>query len=234
MKLVAVVAAAAVSSAYAACTIKKDTTTCVEDNCKYIGGHGVIAAKKDSFGCGFGPTQECKDGATVAIAGASTKAGKCLLAPKKETAAAAACDKVADTDGKCTTIQLVKASAEIPKKDPTCVPKTCLDYPKEADCIKQSGCEFKKEVKGTDNTYKCKSGAGNTADKKKLCEAVKVADKTKVGECGKAANGGTLCCTVDVTPGKATSPAMCVEKATASAGTAVLSAFAAVSAALLM
>jgi len=242
MKLVAVVAAAAVSSALAACTIKKDsagkaTTACVEDNCKYVAGSAEIPATKDSFMCTFGPTKECSDGVTKDIAGASSKLTACIAAPKKETSALAACADVKAADGTkygCQTVQIAFARAKIAKKDAACVPKKCYDYPKEADCKKQSACEFKAKEDGTSDTYKCESLKGNSAAKKTLCEAVKVEKSADAGKCIVTANGGSLCCKVAVTKGKAGSPAMCVDAKKASAGTAVLSAFAAVSAALLM
>jgi len=250
MKLVAVVAAAAVSSALAACTIKTGTTTCVEANCKYVPKADEVPEQKAIFGCFLSPISECKNGVSEAIAGASARALKCLRATKADTKAKAACANVPGTDGKCQDRQERLAAAAIPARDAKCVQKTCSDYPKEADCKAQSGCEFKAEVTGTVDTYKCKSHANNVAAKKTLCEAVEaVTDRAKIpAACGNAANGGSACCLVEVVKGTTGSPAMCVAKASptatvkkasatttvANAGTAVLSAFAAVSAALLM
>merc|ERR1712216_236411 len=124
-------------------------------------------------------------------------------------------------------------SAKVDKVPAKCIAKVCSDYSAvEKDCGAQAGCTWKKKVPTVAATYKCVSDAGNTAEKKTACEAVKDATLVK---CIAAANGGSSCCKVAEKTKASGSPAYCAKKPSESgAVTAITSAFAAAAAALLM
>jgi len=240
MKLFAVVAAAAVSSTLAACTV--DGTGCKEDTCKYIPAVPEIKEKKDKYGCTYtGPVSECKDGKSNVISGAAAFKVTCGKVTQSETKADVKCADTkgsvgGKTDTPCEDIT-IKGNAAAAAKPAKCVEKSCADYASSKDkCNAQAKCEYKEKVDGSAATYKCKSQAGNTKAMADLCGKTAVAKITDSAKCTVAANGGQFCCKIAAVIDKPGSPAMCVEKKqdTSSAGTAVLSAFAAVSAALLI